>query len=172
MLVKIAAAGATKAGARVTYIDFRDLPLPIYDADIEKSEGIPENARRLKALVAENDGLLIASPEYNSSITPLLKNAIDWASRREPGEPPYAVFRGKLAAIMGASTGALGGVRGLLHLRLLLEHMRVMVIPEQKTIPRASDAFSAEGSLKDSASHEAVEAIGARLTQLIVKLRA
>lgn len=171
MLVQIAANGARRAGAAVTFIDLRDLPIPIYDADIEKRDGLPENARRFKALLAENEGLLISCPEYNTGITPLLKNVMDWASRPLPGAPPHASFQGKLAAILAASTGALGGIRALMQLRLLLEHMRVMVIPEQKTIPRASEAFAPDGSLLDRASQEAAEAVGARLTEIIAKLR-
>jgi NAD(P)H-dependent FMN reductase len=173
MLVRIAAEGARRAGAATTCIDLRDFPLPIYDADIEKHEGIPENAMRIKALLTENDGLLIASPEYNSGITPLLKNVIDWASRPLPGErsnaPINAPFQGKLAAILAASTGALGGIRGLMQLRLLLEHMRVMVIPDQKAIPKAGEAFAPDGSLRDKVSHEAVEAVGASLARFVVK---
>ncbi|HEY9661480.1 MAG TPA: NAD(P)H-dependent oxidoreductase, partial [Allocoleopsis sp.] len=97
-LVKIAANGAKAAGAEVTYLDLRDLSLPLYDQDLEAQQGIPENALRLKELMRNSDGLLIASPEYNSSVTPVLKNAIDWASRPLEGEPPLACFTDKVAA--------------------------------------------------------------------------
>jgi NAD(P)H-dependent FMN reductase len=172
MLVKIAVAGAEGAGAKVTYVDLRDFPMPVYDADLEAAQGLPENTRRFKSLLREHDGLLIASPENNSAISALLKNVIDWASRRLPGEPPYAGFEGKVAAIVAASTGALGGVRGLMHLRAILEAMRVMVLPDQKTIAKAADAFSTDGSLKDQASHETVERIGARLAEITARLHA
>ena len=171
MLVKIAAEGARKAGASVTYIDLSEFPLPIYDADFERTEGLPENARALKSLFAVNHGLLVASPEYNSGVSALLKNAIDWVSRPVPGEPRYASFQGKLAAVMATSTGRLGGIRGLAQARALLEHMRVMVIPEQIAVPNAREAFAADGSLNDPEAHRAVEAIGARLSGVISKLR-
>ena len=170
MLVKIAAAGAEKAGAEVTYIDLRDLPMPIYDADLEKAEGIPANALVFKKLLVEHDALLIASPENNSTVSALLKNALDWASRSAPGEPAFAAFDRKVAAILSASTGALGGIRGLAQLRALLENMRVMVIPEQKTVPKASEAFGADGTLADDATRAAVERVGAALAGVAAKL--
>lgn len=172
MLVKIAVRGAEATGAKVTYVDLRDFELPVYDADLEAAEGLPENALRFKSLLEEHDGLLIASPENNSTISALLKNVFDWASRRLPGEPAYAGFDGKVAAILAASPGALGGVRGLIHLRAVLETMRVMVLPDQKTVPKAADAFFADGTLKDKTSHEAVERIGATLARIIAKLHA
>ncbi len=171
MLVKIAADGARKAGARVTYVDLREFPLPIYDADLERADGVPENARNLKSLFTQHDGLLIACPEYNGGITALLKNVIDWASRSLPGERRYACFEGKVAAVVATSTGRFGGVRGLVQLRALLEHMRVMVIPDQQAIPNAADAFAPDGSLKDRKSHEAVESVGAKLAGVISKLK-
>ncbi len=112
-LVKIAAQGARTAGAEVTYLDFRNLPLPLYDEDLEEAEGLPENALKLKALMKAHQGFLMACPEYNSSITPLLKNAIDWASRPESGEPPLACFKKKVAVLMSASPGGLGGFAGI-----------------------------------------------------------
>jgi NAD(P)H-dependent FMN reductase len=170
MLVRIAAAGAERAGAVVTFIDLYDLPMPLYDADLESANGIPANAIKFKSLLKENDGLLIASPENNSTISALLKNVIDWASRAAPGDPPLAGFDGKVAAVIAASTGALGGIRGLAQLRALLENIRVMVIPDQKAIPKARDAFATDGSLKDKAAQEAVEKIGARLAEVLAKL--
>jgi NAD(P)H-dependent FMN reductase len=170
MLVRIAAAGAERAGAVVTFIDLYDLPMPLYDADLESAKGIPANAMKFKSLLKENDGLLIASPENNSTISALLKNVIDWASRAAPGDPPLAGFDGKVAAVIAASTGALGGIRGLAQLRALLENIRVMVIPDQKAIPKARDAFATDGSLKDKAAQEAVEMIGARLAEVLAKL--
>ena len=122
----MAADAARDAGAEVTLIDLRDLPLPLFDGDLEDKQGLPENAKKLKALLRAHDGLLISSPEYNSSITGVLKNAIDWASRAETDdEPPLVCFRGKVAALLSASPGALGGLRGLVHLRAILgKHRR------------------------------------------------
>jgi NAD(P)H-dependent FMN reductase len=102
-LVRIAVASARAAGAEVTYHDLRDLPLPFYDGDLEAEEGLPANARKWKDLLLAHHGLLISAPEYNSSITAVFKNAIDWASRRVPGEPPLACFTGKVAALMSTS---------------------------------------------------------------------
>ena len=170
MLVRVAGAGAEKAGADVTYVDLRDLPMPIYDADLESADGIPVNALKFKTLLLEHDALLIASPEYNSTVSALLKNALDWASRSAPGEPPFAAFDRKVAAVLSASPGVLGGVRGLAELRALLENMRVMVIPEQKTIPKAADAFGPDGTLLDKANRDAVERIGAALSRVAARL--
>jgi NAD(P)H-dependent FMN reductase len=171
-LVTIAATGAKEAGAEVTYIDFRDLPLPLYDQDLEEREGLPENALKLKALMKEHQGFLIASPEYNSSITPLLKNAIDWASRSEPGEPPLALtcFKGKVAVLMSTSPGGLGGLRGLVHVRSILSNIGVVVLPEQKTLPNAYDIFDNEGNLKDPDRQEAVKELGRKLATVTAKL--
>ena len=169
-LVKIAAEGAKAAGAEVTYIDLRDLPMPIYDEDLEAKEGIPENARKFKELLKAHQGLLIAAPEYNSSITAVLKNAIDWASRPEPGEPMLAAFTGKVAAIMSASPGGLGGLRGLIHVRSILSSINVLVLPEQKAISSAFQAFDEEGKLKEPKQQEAVEQLGSKVATLLAKL--
>ncbi len=171
MLVKIAAAGARGAGAEVTSIDLREFPMPVYDADLEAASGIPETVVSLKTLMKEHDGFLFSSPENNSTISALMKNVIDWASRPLAGERPLACFDGKVAAICAASTGALGGIRGLIYLRALLGHMRMIVIPDQKAIPKARDAFEADGSLRDKGDQQAVENIGARLAVVIAKLR-
>ncbi len=171
-LVKIAAASARAAGADVTYVDFRDLPMPLYDQDLEDREGKPENARKFKELMIAHQGLLIASPEYNSSLTPLLKNAIDWASRPDPGEGMLAAFSGKVAGIMSASPGGLGGMRGLVHLRSLLGNINVIVLPNQKAIPNAFEAFTPEGRLVNSQDQAAVEQIGAQVATVVAKLNA
>lgn len=170
-VVNIAAEGARKAGAEVTVIHLRDLPLPVYDADLEAAEGLPANARKLKTLMKEHQGFLIASPENNSSVTAALKNAIDWASRREGDEKPRACFTGKTAVIMAASPGALGGLRGLYHLRWILTNLGVLVLPEQKTIPSA-DKGLADGALRDPDQHAAIEKLGARLAEVLEKLHA
>ncbi|MGC9504555.1 NADPH-dependent FMN reductase [Baaleninema sp.] len=171
-LVKIAASGAEAAGAQVTYLDFRDLPLPLYDADLEAESGIPENAMRLKELMKSHQGFLISCPEYNSSITPLLKNAIDWASRPEPGEPPLSLtcFRGKTAAIMSAAAGGLGGMRGLVHLRDILGNIGVLVLPSEKSIPNAYEAFDESDRLVNQQHQSTVEDLGKQLAEVVRKL--
>jgi chromate reductase, NAD(P)H dehydrogenase (quinone) len=135
-LVRVAVEGARQAGAEVTLVDLRDYPMPLYDGDLETEAGMPESAARLKELMKAHDGFLIASPEYNSSITAVLKNTIDWVSRAAPGEEPLAAFDGKAAALMSASPGALGGLRGLVHVRSILGNIGVLVLPDQVAVPR------------------------------------
>lgn len=171
-LVQVAANGARAVGAEVTYIDFRDLPMPLFDEDLEKAEGMPENARKFKELMIAHDGLLIACPEYNSSITPVLKNAIDWASRPGENEPPLAAFANKVAAIMSASPGALGGLRGLVTVRSILGNIKVIVLPDQIAVPKAYEAFNADGTLVDSKQQESVKSLGASVANVVAKLKA
>jgi chromate reductase, NAD(P)H dehydrogenase (quinone) len=170
-LVKIAIEGAKAAGAEVTYLDFRDLPLPLYDEDLEESEGLPDNARKLKAMMKTHQGFLIACPEYNSSITPLLKNAIDWASRPELNEPPLVCFKDKVAMLMSASPGALGGLRGLVHVRSILGNIGVLVLPDQKTIRNAHQAFDEQSNLKDESQQESTLQLGSKLVNVTAKLK-
>ena len=140
-----------EAGAETTHIELADYPMPIYNGDLEEAEGIPDSARALKALFAAHDGLFIACPEYNSSITPLLKNTIDWLTRREGDEPPLVAFRGKVAALGAASDGRLGGLRGLVVVRMLLTTIQVHIVPQQVAVHGAGDGFAEDGSLKDKA---------------------
>jgi chromate reductase len=162
-----AASRLQAAGADATFADLRDYPMPLYDGDLEAGEGIPPAAKAFKELVREHDALVIASPEYNGSFPALVKNAIDWISRPEPGEPHLAAFRGKLAAIMSASPGPGGGSRGLRHLRELLEMIGVSVIPEQLAIGRSSLAFDSQGSLARLEDTEAMQKLVAGITQAL-----
>jgi chromate reductase, NAD(P)H dehydrogenase (quinone) len=170
-LVKIAAAGAQAAGADVTFVDLKDLPMPIYDEDIESAQGLPPNAKKFKQMMIAHDGVLIASPEYNSSISAALKNAIDWASRPEPGETPLVAFDGKVAGLMAASPGALGGLRGLVTVRSILGNIKVIVLPDQIAVIKAHESFNADGSLKDSKQQAAVEKLGASVAGVLKKLK-
>lgn len=170
-LVKIAADGARLAGAEVTVINLVDFEMPIFNEDLEKKAGMPGSARAFKELLIGHDGFLIASPEYNSAFSPLLKNAIDWASRREGDELPLLAYRGKLASIMSASPGALGGLRGLVFLRLLLSNIGVTVLSSQQAIANAAQAFGDDGSLVDSAQQTVVADLGANLAQTVAKLK-
>jgi chromate reductase, NAD(P)H dehydrogenase (quinone) len=169
-LVQIAAAGARAAGAEVTCIDLADLPLALYDGDLEEAQGLPANARKLKDLFLAHHGLLISSPEYNSSISGVLKNAIDWVSRPVPGEPSLGCFVNKVAGLMSASPGALGGLRGLVTLRSVLANIRVLVMPDQVAVPKAQEAFNPDGTLKDPNQQTAVEKLGADLAAILKKL--
>lgn len=169
-LIRIAAAGARAAGAQVTDLDLRDVPMPLYDGDIEREHGLPPNAKVFKRLLVENHGMLISSPEYNSAFSAVLKNAIDWASRPEPNEPALAAFKGKIAGLMSASPGHLGGVRGLAILRAVLSNIGVVVVPTQMAISRANEAFEEDGSLKDERQQVAIEAIGAEVIRFAGRL--
>jgi chromate reductase len=135
------------AGLEATLADLRDFPMPIYDGDLEAGEGIPPAAKALKELARAHDGFAIASPEYNGSFPALLKNALDWISRPEPGERSLEVFRGKVAAILSASPGPGGGRRGLHQLRELLQMMSVNVIPRELAVAHSSGAFDDAGRL-------------------------
>jgi len=165
-LVDIAASGAGKAGAEVTLVNLGEFPMPIINQDLEESEGMPEKAREFKELMVSHDGFLIASPEYNSFFSPLLKNALDWASRKEAAdEPPLVAYRGKKAAILAASPGGFGGMRGLIYLRMLLSGLGVFVLPEQVSVPGAFNAFNSQGDLLDQKLHSAVMGLGEKLVE-------
>ncbi|MEO2018758.1 MAG: NAD(P)H-dependent oxidoreductase [Fuerstiella sp.] len=168
-LVQVAAEGARAAGADVTVLNLKDYPLPIFDEDLERA-AVPENATKLKQLFLDHDGLLISSPEYNSSITPLLKNVIDWVSRPAEGEASLAAYRGKVAALMAASPGGLGGLRGLVHVRSILSSIGVIVLPDQIAVSRAFDAFDDDGQLKDEKQQARVQALGKSVAVTISKL--
>ena len=169
-LVRIAADGAREAGIKVTVIDLKDYPLPLFDQDLETAEGLPENAQKLKKLFIDHQSLLIASPEYNSSITPVLKNALDWISRPAPNEAPLAAFQGKVASLISASPGALGGLRGLVHVRAILGNLGVIVLPDQIAVPKAHDAFADDGALKDAKQQAGVRQLGKKLAETVSKL--
>lgn len=169
-LVEVAAQGARGAGAEVTVVDLRDYPMPLYDGDLEAREGLPETVVRLKEIMMSHQGLLISSPEYNSSITPLLKNTIDWTSRAAPGEESLACYENKAAALMSASPGALGGLRGLVHVRSILSNIKVLVLPEQVAVPRAFEAFADDGSMHDEKRQASIEQLGIKLAQTLAKL--
>jgi chromate reductase len=171
-LLQIAVKGAREAGGEVTLIDLRDFPLPLYDQDLEAEQGIPENGTKLKELFIGHAGLLIASPEYNSSITAVLKNAIDWVSRPVQGELPLVAYKGKVATLMSASPGALGGLRGLVHVRSILGNIGVLVLPDQISVPKAYEAFKPDGSLSDPKQEAGIESLGKTIVSFLMKLEA
>lgn len=168
--LRIAAAAAVEAGAEVTMVDLKDYPLPIYDGDIELESGLPENAVRLQKLMHEHDGFLIASPEYNSSITGALKNMIDWTSRPQGKKKAGSCYDGKIAILMSASPGGLGGLRGLFDVRKILSTMNVIVLPEQVAVAHCYSAFSDDGSLIDEKLNSEVQALGKSLAGFLNKL--
>lgn len=169
-LVGVAINGAKSAGADVKLVDLADYPMPLYDGDLEAEKGIPEKAREFKNLLRQNDGVLLSCPEYNSSISGVLKNAIDWASRQENDEKPLECFRGKVVSLMSASPGALGGLRGLVHARAILGNIGCIVLPAQVAVPSAHEAFDNSGTLIDEGRRAQVESLGSGLADVISKL--
>jgi NAD(P)H-dependent FMN reductase len=169
-LVRIAAEGAREAGAEVTIIDLGDFPLPLFDQDLEAAAGLPENVLKLKKLFIEHHGFVIASPEYNSSLTPVLKNALDWVSRPAANESPLAAFQGKVVSLLSASPGALGGLRGLVHLRAILGNIGAIVLPDQLAVAKAHEAFDTDGSLKEAKQQASARQLGKRLAETAGKL--
>lgn len=166
-LVQVAADAARAAGAAVTLIDLRDYPMPPYDGDLEAGEGLPASAHALKDLFKAHDGLLISAPEYNGGISGMLKNTLDWISRRGHDDRTVAAFGGKIAGLMSAAPGALGGLRGLGQLRHVLTSVGVLVIPQQCAVGGGTAAFSDNGRLIDPARQAAIEAIAARVVDLV-----
>lgn len=164
-LVKLAAEQARELGAEVTFIDLKEYSLPIFDEDLEK-EMTPENLPKLRALFAEANGLLIASPEYNGSFSSVLKNTIDWMSRpAQDGSytPAYGQFT---VGLMAASPGGLGGIRGLSHIRELMSNLGSLVVPNQIAVGAAYEAFTENGELKNAAMADRLEALVQQVTSL------
>lgn len=167
-LVKIAGRGAESAGAEVTFLDLLALPMPLFNEDLEAEQGLPDTVRQFKALLKGHQGFLMACPEYNGSITGLLKNAIDWASRPDPDNIASAAdcFRDKVIVLMATSPGALGGLRGLVHVRAILTNLGAIVLPDQRAIPHASQAFDQEGQLGDPKQQAAIQGLGVRVVAI------
>ncbi|MHB0776619.1 NADPH-dependent FMN reductase [Halomonas sp. WWR20] len=171
-LARCAAPLLERHGAEVTLIDLADYPMPLYDGDLEESDGLPESAQRLKALFRECDGFLIAAPEYNSSLAPLLKNTLDWISRKERSdEPALVAFRGKVAALCAASPGGFGGLRGLVPLRMMLGNIGVHVLPQQLAVSHAGSAFSETDELTDPQQAHTLDTLAAELVRVSRSLR-
>jgi chromate reductase len=174
-LVRIAADAARGAGGEVTLVDLDDFPMPIYHGDIEANDGMPEHAYRLREMFLAHDGLLIASPENNSSVSSLLKNTLDWLSRsigdRKGLNSGLAPYRGKSAAIMAASPSPFGGTRALPHLRQILASLGVTVIGTQLALQHADHAFDDAGRLKDDKVLDHVRKLAEALVDVTAKLR-
>jgi NAD(P)H-dependent FMN reductase len=167
-LAALAAKELTLADAEVTLISLADFPMPIYDGNTEAASGPPENAFKLKRLIGLQHGVFIASPEYNASITPLLKNTLDWVSRvREAKETPLAAYKNRVFALGAASNGAYGGMRSLMALRQVLElGCGALVIPEQIAVREAGSAFDETGSFKDERSAGLLKTVVNRLVDM------
>lgn len=149
---KLAASAASKAtalGAEVELLDLADYPMPLYDGDLE-AEAFPENVRTVRDKMIAADGFFIASPEYNGSLTPLLKNTIDWVSRPQEGVAEGLIaYQGKVAALAATSPGGLGGMRGLVHVRAILSGLGVHVVPGDLAVGGGFQAFREDGGLVD-----------------------
>ncbi len=167
---RLAAAAAyqfVQAGAEVTRISLGDFPLPIYDGDLQSKSGVPKNAINLKRMIGAHQGVVMVTPEYNSSVPPLVKNAIDWVSRvHDANESRGQVFRGRAFAIAAASEGRLGGSRALAALRLILSACHAMVIPNQLALSFAGEAYDDMDRLKHPADIEALNALVRQLIDL------
>jgi chromate reductase, NAD(P)H dehydrogenase (quinone) len=167
-LAALAAKEFTIIDAEVSRISLIDYPLPLYDPDHDMVSGPPPNAVKLKKMMTAHHGILILSPEYNASVSPLMKNTIDWVSRvSERGEPPYAAFQGRVFALGAASTEPFGGVRGLIALRQILElGCGALVIPEQVAVGNAENAFDDMDNLKDARAAVALKTLARRLVDV------
>lgn len=158
------------AGAEVTVLDLADYELPMYNGDLEANEGLPENAVKLKELFKTHDALLIACPEYNSSITPLLKNTIDWVSRPMKGEKPLEPFTGRVCALISASPGALGGLRGLVHVRAILGNIGSIVLPTQVAVGSCNNSLDESGAPANDPQKKLLDQLVQELVHVAGKL--
>lgn len=170
-LIQLGLEAVQAAGGEATLLDLRDYPLPLYDTDLEARE-VPENARKLAEIFSDHQGLLIASPEYNSGYSPLVKNTIDWITRIKPGSTNLAPFQDKFAGLMAASPSGFGGLRGLLQLRTVLSYIKVHVLHQQATISAAHEAFDEHGKLTNPSFQKQVDAVAGELVRILRKIHA
>ena len=166
-LAAVATHELVRSGAEVTRISLSDFPLPIYDGDLQAKSGVPKHAVNLKRMMAAHHGVLIVTPEYNSSVPALVKNTIDWVSRvQDLHETRGQVFRERVFAIASASGGRLGGARALAALRLILSACHAQVIPNQLALPFAEDAYDEMDRLKNATDAEALKALARQLIDI------
>ena len=156
--------------AEANFIDLRDFPMPLYEGDLEIEQGIPKNALKFRDLLKSHPAFLISSPEYNSSISGVLKNAIDWASRPIKGEPNLVCFMGKIVTLVSTSPGRLGGMRALVTVRSILNNIGSFVLPDQLCISFADKAFNPEGNLLDENQQKTLETICQNFMKISEKL--
>ncbi len=169
-IVKVAAAGARAAGAEITYVDLKDYPMPIYNTDLQDTQGFPPIATAFQRLLLEHDGLLIATPEYNGSLPAALKNVIDWTSRAIGDLKTADCYRGKFAAIMTASPGSFGGFRCLAHLRDVLTMLHVCTLPTEIAVSFVASKFDGDGDeMVDDRMQATLEDLGASLVAMLRK---
>lgn len=162
-------------GAEVERVELDDYPAPLYDGDLEAASGLPEAIVRLQRVLHASDGVLVVNPEYNGSLTPLLKNTLDWCSRPNPADPERSggkVYAGRAAAVVGSSPGALGGMRVLFHIRDVLGYLGMQVIPQQLAVGKAGEAVGDDDRLRDAAQQEMLDKLAAALVDTARRLRA
>ncbi len=169
-VLQVVVNSARSAGAEVTVLDWSQFDLPIFDEDFEKENGVPAKVLELKKMFIESQGLIFACPEYNSSITPLLKNLIDWVSRPVSGEAPLAAYKNKFVSLVAASPGALGGLRGLVHVRAILGNIGAIVLPTQVAVGKTHEAFDDQGNLRDKNMQTMVTGVGTELVGYLKKV--
>jgi len=170
-LAAVAAHQFALAGVGVTRLSLADFPLPIYDGDLQARSGVPKNAVDLKRMIGAHHAVLIVTPEYNSSVPPLVKNTIDWLSRVQDGhERRGEVFRDRPFALAAASQGRLGGARALAALRLILSALHALVIPNQLALAFANEAYDDMDRLKQPADAEALQAMVRQLIDVSQRL--
>lgn len=163
------------AGAEVERVELDDYPAPLYDGDLEAASGLPEAIVRLQRVLHASDGVLVVNPEYNGSLTPLLKNTLDWCSRPNPADPERSggnVYAGRAAAVVGSSPGALGGMRVLFHIRDVLGYLGMQVIPQQLAVGKAGEAVGDDDRLRDAAQQDMLDKLAAALVDTARRLRA
>lgn len=170
-VVECAAQAAKDAGAEVTVINLADYAMPIFNEDEEAEYGIPERAQAFKQLMIEHDAILIASPEYNSSYPAVLKNAIDWASRKAGDEPVLAAYKQKVVGLMAASPGALGGMRVLVVLRMLMQNLSCIVAPAQVAVGNVADKLDESGAISDEKTKKQLANLAKQVVDLATKLK-
>ncbi|MBL52588.1 MAG: FMN reductase [Alteromonadaceae bacterium] len=170
-VVECAAQAAKDAGAEVTVINLADYAMPIFNEDEEAEYGIPERAQAFKQLMIEHDAILIASPEYNSSYPAVLKNAIDWASRKAGDEPVLAAYKQKVVGLMAASPGALGGMRVLVVLRMLMQNLSCIVAPAQVAVGNVADKLDESGVISDEKTKKQLANLAKQVVDLATKLK-
>ena len=169
MLARIALQTAKKVGAETTFVDLQDFNIPLYCDDLVATEGIPKGVLQFKQLLNSHNGFFIASPEYNGSLTGVLKNAIDWATIKADGEERMSCWNGKIAGLASASPGGLGGIRGLHHLRTILAGIGTFVLPNHLAVGNSTENLQNEKQITDeklqlqleSLTHEMVRVIRA-----------
>jgi chromate reductase, NAD(P)H dehydrogenase (quinone) len=167
-LAALAAKELALAEAEVTRISLADYPLPLFDAEMTAEVGPPQHAVQLQRMLEAHHGVFMTTPEYSASVTPLVKNTIDWMSRaRARGEPTYAAFKNRVFAIGAATSGSSGGMRALLALRQILElGCGALVIPEQIAVANAADAFDDMDNLRDEGARTTLKTMARRLVEL------